>query len=321
MLAIAEARSESVGIAQVGGHAHRGRRRARPRGRAARSCRPRRSYDRSLANEFQGVFDNIDFGNGSGDGSSGDSGSLDDLPFGRANTWRATLSFSQNLYSGGRIGAQKRLASLGRTTAEQSLVGARAQLRYDVTQAYYDVLLSERLVAIARATLEQAGATLQQTQAGFDAGTQPEFEVLRARVSRDSQTPVLIRQRSNQEVAMLRLKQLLELPADYDLRLADDLGGAQLPPAAVFADAGRSGGGGVGTDAVGGVGAAGRAASRAQRRGRSGHGREPARGRAQGRAGRADAGGELHVELQPDRLSDQRRAGLRPRELVARRRR
>jgi outer membrane protein TolC len=54
-------------------------------------------------------------------------------------------------------------------------------------------------------------------------------------VSRDSQTPVLIRQRSNQEVAMLRLKQLLELPADYDLRLADDLGGAQLPPAAVFA--------------------------------------------------------------------------------------
>jgi len=36
-------------------------------------------------------------------------------------------------------------------------------------------------------------------------------------------------------VALLRLKQLLELPADYDLRLADDLGGVQLPPAAVFA--------------------------------------------------------------------------------------
>jgi len=233
VLAIAEARSESVGIAQVAvtrteGDAVRARAAERPQLSAAAS------YDRSLANEFQGVFDNIDFGNGSNDGSSSDSG-FEDLPFGRANTWRATLSFSQSLYSGGRIGAQKRLASLGRTTAEQSLVGARAQLRYDVTQAYYDVLLSERLVAIARATLEQAGATLQQTQSGFDAGTQPEFEVLRARVSRDSQTPVLIRQRSNQEVAMLRLKQLLELPADYDLRLADDLGGAQLAPATVFA--------------------------------------------------------------------------------------
>jgi outer membrane protein len=235
VLAIAESRSESVAIAQVGvsrteGDAVRARAGERPQLSATAS------YDRSLANEFQGVFDNIDFGNGSGDGSSSDGGNLADLPFGRANTWRASLSFSQNLYSGGRIGAQKRLADLGRTTAEQTLAGARAQLRFDVTQAYYDALLSDRLVVIAQATLDQAGATLQQTQSGFDAGTQPEFEVLRARVSRDSQTPVLIRQRTSQELALLRLKQLLELPIDYDLRLADDLGDPALAPAPIFAE-------------------------------------------------------------------------------------
>ena len=238
VLAIAEARSEAVGIAQVGvtrteGDAVRANAAGRPQLSAAAS------YDRSLANEFQGVFDNIDFGgsgSGSGTGDTGDGGSLADLPFGRANTWRASLSFSQSLYSGGRIGAQKRLADLGRTTAEQTLAGARAQLRFDVTQAYYDALLSDRLAVIAQATLDQAGATLQQTQAGFDAGTQPEFEVLRARVSRDSQTPVLIRQRTSQELALLRLKQLLELPIDYDLRLADDLGDPALAPAPVFAE-------------------------------------------------------------------------------------
>src|ERR1044071_9103160 len=171
VLAIAEARSESVGIAQVAvtrteGDVVRAHASERPQLSAAAS------YDRSLANEFQGVFDNVNFGNGSGDGTS-DGGNLKDLPFGRANTWRATLSFSQNVYSGGRIGAQKQLASLGRTSAEQALVGARAQLRFDVTQAYYDALLTQRLVTIAQATLEQAGATLKQTQAGFDAGTQP----------------------------------------------------------------------------------------------------------------------------------------------------
>ena len=233
VLAIAEARSEAVSIAQVGvarteGDAVRARSAERPQLSAAAS------YDRSLANEFQGVFDNVDFGGGSGDGSGGGN-NFEDLPFGRANTWRATLSFSQNLYSGGRIGAQKQLASLGRTSAELGLVGARAQLRYEVTQAYYDALLTERLVAIADATLEQAGATLKQAQAGFSAGAQPEFEVLRATVSRDNQTPVLIRQRANREVAMLRLKQLLELPADYDLRLAGDLGDPALAPATVFA--------------------------------------------------------------------------------------
>jgi outer membrane protein TolC len=236
VLSIAEARSESVGIAQVAvtrteGDAVRARAAERPQLSAAAS------YDRSLANEFQGVFDNIDFGNGGNDGSTGtDDGSLADLPFGRANTWRASLSFSQNVYSGGRIGVQKQLATLGRTSAEQALVGARAQLRFDVTQAYYDALLSERLVTIAQATLDQAGATLKQTQAGLDAGTQPEFEVLRATVSRDNQTPVLIRQRANRDVAMLRLKQLLELPVDYDLRLADDLGDPRLAPAPVFAE-------------------------------------------------------------------------------------
>jgi hypothetical protein len=145
------------------------------------------------------------------------------------------LSFSQSLYSGGRIGAQRQLASIGRTSAEQALVGTRGTAPVRRHPGLLRRLLTERLVAIARATLDQAGATLQQTQAGFDAGTQPEFEVLRARVSRDNQTPVLIRQRSNQEVAMLRLKQLLELPADYALQLADDLGDTQLPPAPVFA--------------------------------------------------------------------------------------
>jgi outer membrane protein TolC len=230
VLAIAEARSEAVSIAQVGvarteGDAVRARSAERPQLSAAAS------YDRSLANEFQGVFDNVDFGGGSGGGDN----NFEDLPFGRANTWRASLAFSQNLYSGGRIGAQKQLASLGRTSAELGLVGAKAQLRYEVTQAYYDALLTDRLVAIADATLEQAGATLKQTQAGFNAGAQPEFEVLRATVSRDNQTPVLIRQRANREVALLRLKQLLELPADYDLRLAGDLGDPALAPATVFA--------------------------------------------------------------------------------------
>jgi outer membrane protein TolC len=111
----------------------------------------------------------------------------------------------------------------------------RAQLLFDVTQAYYDAVLSEQLVTIAQSTLEQAGATLQQTQAGFDAGTQPEFEVLRARVSRDNQTPVVIRQRVNRELAMLRLKQLLELPAESDLQLADRLTDERLAPPPPFA--------------------------------------------------------------------------------------
>jgi outer membrane protein len=265
VLTLAEPRSEAVSIAQASIRRAQGEEvRAKSSGLPQLSAAA--SYDRALASEFEGVFDfdsgstcppfalnpqapidarvaeierAIDCGavggGGFGGSSSGDGG-LEDLPFGRKNTWRTSLSFSQNLYSGGRIGAQKTVAALGHESADHALTTARAQMLYEVTQAYYDAVLSERLVTIAAATLEQAGATLKQTQAGFDAGTQPEFEVLRARVSRDNQSPVLIRQRANRAVAFLRLKQLLELPADYPLELADSLAEEALPPPAVFAE-------------------------------------------------------------------------------------
>ena len=143
VLAVAESRSETVAIAEVALERNAGDQ-VRARAALFPQLSASATYDRSLANEFQGVFDDIDFGGG--DGGSGDAGGFEDLPFGRANTWRASLSFSQNLYSGGRIGAQRQLASVGRTSAEQALVGARAQLRFDVTQAYYDALLTDRLV-------------------------------------------------------------------------------------------------------------------------------------------------------------------------------
>jgi outer membrane protein TolC len=228
-LEIAESRSETVAIAREGIRRAEGDE-IRARADLYPQLSASFSYDRALASEFEGVFDN--FGGGSGEG--GDDG-LEDLPFGRKNTWRASLAFSQNIYSGGRIGAARALARAGSEVAGIALTTTRAQLLFDVTQAYYDAALSERLVTIAEATLEQAGATLKQTQAGFDAGTQPEFEVLRARVTRDNQTPLLIRQRVNRDVAMMRLKQLLELPPDYDLRLAAVLGDETLPPPPAFA--------------------------------------------------------------------------------------
>jgi len=230
VLEVATGRSEAIGIAESGI-----RRAAGDETRARSSLFPQLSfsagYDRALASEFSGVFDNLANSGGS-DGASND---FSNLPFGRANTWRLSLAFSQNLYSGGRVGLQRRLATLGTATALQGLSTARAQLLFDATQAYYDAALADRLIAIAEATVQQASETLQQVQVGFDAGTQPEFEVLRARVNRDNQQPVLIRQRMNRDIAVLRLTQMLDLPPNADFRLADALGDERLAPPPIFA--------------------------------------------------------------------------------------
>ena len=262
VLALAEPRSEAVAIAQAGVRRAEGEQ-VRARSGKLPQMSGSVNYDRALASEFSGVFDvqgptcppfalhpaaaidarvaeierAIDCGAVGGGFFGGTSSSgLSDLPFGRKNTWRAGLTFSQSVYSGGRLGAQAAVAAAGRESATLTLTTARAQLLYEVTQAYYDAVLSQSLVTIAAATLDQAGATLKQTQASYEAGTQPEFEVLRARVNRDNQTPVLIRQQVNRDVAMLRLKQLLELPVDYPLQLADSLSTDMLPPPSVFAE-------------------------------------------------------------------------------------
>ena len=225
VLQLAEERSEAVGIARTGVQRAEGEQ-VRARSGRFPQLNASAGYDRALASEFSGLFEG---------GFGGGEGEEIDLPFGRQNTWRVNLVFSQSVYSGGRLGAQGDIAAAGRAGAELGLTSARARLLFDATQAFYDAALSESLVRIAEATVAQAEATVRQLQAGFEAGAQPEFELLRARVSRDTQRPIVIRQRANREIALLRLKKLLDLPPDYDLQIVAALDGAVAPPP-VFAE-------------------------------------------------------------------------------------
>ncbi|MGE0443760.1 MAG: TolC family protein [Vicinamibacterales bacterium] len=238
VLQLAEERSESLAIARAAVSRAEAEQ-IRARSGLFPQLSAMLSYDRALASEFEGVFDNVTFGGAGAEApeapEGADGGGLEDLPFGRRNTWRVTLSFSQNLFDFGRIAAGRDAAGAGRAAADIGMTTARAQLLFDVTQAYYDAALADRMVAIAEATVAQAGATLQQTEAGFRAGTQPEFEVLRARVARDTQNTSVIRARANRQIALLRLKQMLDLPATADLQLADSLADERLLPAPTFA--------------------------------------------------------------------------------------
>lgn len=158
-----------------------------------------------------------------------------DLPFGRENTWRIGLSLSQPVFTGGRIQAQNRIAQAGRTRAELELATQRAQLALDVTQAYYDAALADRLVGIAEATLQQVETTLEQTRLARQVGNQPEFELLRAQVTRDNQLPVLIQRRSDRDLAYARLMLLLDLPTDEPVSLTTSLDETVAVPVARFA--------------------------------------------------------------------------------------
>ena len=139
--------------------------------------------------------------------------------FGARNSWTLGLSVSQTVFSGGRVSGQNIAAAAGRRAAEVELTSQRAQLALDVTQAYFDAVLADRLVAIADTTLAQTEELLRQTTVARRVGNQSEFELLRATVTRDNQRPVLIARRGDRDIAYLRLKQLLNLPLDEPLTL------------------------------------------------------------------------------------------------------
>jgi outer membrane protein len=150
------------------------------------------------------------------------------LPFGRENAYRIGLSFSQTIYSGGQVRGQTQAAGAQVRSAALGLTASRAQLLLDVTSAYFDASLSDQLLSIAEATLRQADTTLSQTRLSRQVGNQSEFDLLRARVTRDNQRPVVIQRRADRDLAHYRLKQLLDIPLDQPIALITELADSAL---------------------------------------------------------------------------------------------
>lgn len=215
------------------------------------------AYSRTLASEFSSAFESsgppcnrltVDATAPLGDrvteleraGTCGGFGSTFDfaeLPFGQKNNYQLGFTFSQSLYTGGRIGSERRQALAFGQIAALTTEATSGQLQFDVARAFYDAALAERLLTIAESVYAQASASYDQTRLAFEAGRQPEFELLRAQVNRDNQRPTVIRRRADRDVALLRLRQLLELPANAPLLLDVDLEATELPPPAPFAEA------------------------------------------------------------------------------------
>jgi outer membrane protein len=255
-LRIASGKSESLDIARAGEA-----RADAEQLRVASLRRPQLSflgtYSRTLASEFSGAFESsgpvcaplavnpaapvgdrlAELERAASCGAILPDLGFDNLPFGQRNIYQFQLSFSQTVYSGGRIGAESLRASNARRAAGITTTAAEAQLALDVTQAFYDAALSDRMLTIAESGYTQASATYDQIRLSFEAGRQSEFELLRAQVARDSQRPAVIRSKSAREIAYLRLRQLLKMAPDAPLTLDVELDRLDLPAPAPFAGA------------------------------------------------------------------------------------
>lgn len=139
--------------------------------------------------------------------------------FGAPNTWNLGLNFNWTIFTFGRFESQVAAAASARNATRIGLGATEAQTRLDVTQAYFDAQLAAELVDIAEKSLANSDETLRLTDLRAKEGAQADFDVLQARVTRDNQRPVLIRRRTQRDLAFDRLRALLDLPPGEPLRL------------------------------------------------------------------------------------------------------
>lgn len=173
------------------------------------------AYNRLLRSQFEGFS--------FGEDSTSDGGDTNQLPFGQKNTYSLGLDLSWSLFNAGRVSGQKGAADAGRRNAELGLTSAEALVTLEVVQAYYDAVAADMQVRIAAISLEQADTTLRQTEQRRAAGTQPEFDLLRARVARDNARTLVIYRQVQRDVAYMNLRRLLGLPVDQPIALTTTL--------------------------------------------------------------------------------------------------
>ncbi len=235
-LTLATGESEQIAIARAGSLRAQGQ-----LGQARSALMPQlattMNWQKQLQNQFAAISERSSR-NASGGSGSRDTTSAADNPitriFASPYNFNVGLSASQPLYGGGRATANIRAARAARESADIGITSAQAQVQLDVTQSYYDALLTDRLVAIAESSLVQSERTLRQVQLTRNVGSASEFDLIRARVTRDNQRPGWLQSRTNRDLAYVRLRQLLNLPPDQPLTLTDSI--AESPVSAPVAN-------------------------------------------------------------------------------------
>jgi outer membrane protein TolC len=134
---------------------------------------------------------------------------IPNFTFGTDQAWASQIRLVQSLYEGGRILSSLRVAKL---TRERSLLMYQtvvADTVLEVQLAYYDVLLAAQEIIVQEKSVELLGSELADTKRRYDAGTVPQFNVLRAQVELANQQPKLIRAKNSYRIAKNVLANIL----------------------------------------------------------------------------------------------------------------
>lgn len=163
-------------------------------------------------------------------------------PFGSVHQWDASVTGSQLIWSGGRVGAALSAARAYRRAAIAGREQASQDVARDVRRAYLEAAYASRVVAIAEASLARAHDQLRDVTLLHREGARAEYDLIRAEVDARNEEPAVVVSRNARDLALIELRRLTGLPSGLPIALESPLAfaGDLIPvPVEIAPDAGR----------------------------------------------------------------------------------
>ncbi len=139
------------------------------------------------------------------------------------DTYTATATIEQPIFTWGRIRNSYKQASSNRRISEEDYRREKNLLKFQVTESFYNLILAGELLQLSRESYAQMERHLRQVEKRYEDGLASKFDLLRARVELSNLKPQLIRSRNSLTLAENRFKSLLGFPSRREVRLRGEL--------------------------------------------------------------------------------------------------
>jgi outer membrane protein TolC len=134
---------------------------------------------------------------------------------------RSRIDLQWPIYTGGRLAALTRAATAEAGAIAQDREAARADLRLEITRAYWAVITARAAVDVVNQALGRIGAHLGDVRNQLAVGLVPPSDVLTLEAQQARQQQLLIEAENVADTTAMDFRRLVGLPADAPFELAD----------------------------------------------------------------------------------------------------
>jgi len=132
-------------------------------------------------------------------------------------------SFSQPIFTGFALLNQYKIASLGLDVAEISEKLTRQDVILDAKNAYFSILKSQKLMAVAEDTVKQVNAQKEVAENMYQVGMSPLNDLLQSQVQLANDKQRFITAQNNLEISKSQFNTLLRRPVNAPVAIVDIL--------------------------------------------------------------------------------------------------